>query len=313
MGTKESLIYVAGHSGMVGSALLRRLKAGGYTKIIFRTSSELDLKRQSEVEQFFLDNKPDTVFLAAAKVGGIYANNTYRAQFIYENLAIQTNVINAAFISGVKHIIFFSSSCVYPPNSAQPLKEDYLWSGLLEPTNEPYAVAKLAGMSMCRAYNQQYGTRYISVLPTNLYGENDNYHPENAHVVGALFNKFYQAKMQSDPFVTLWGTGTPCREFLYVDDAADAAIFLFENYTGEGPVNIGYGTDITIKELAAKIKNIVGYNGDIKYDSSKPNGTPRKLLDNSVITDLGWCPSISLDRGLVTTYKYYKDQLSKKL
>jgi GDP-L-fucose synthase len=306
---RDALIYVAGHRGMLGSALLRRLNAHGYTQFITRTSAELDLKNQSAVETFFQENKPDVVFLAAAKVGGIQANNTYRAQFIYENLAIQANVIHSAFSAGVKKLIFFSSSCVYPRNISQPMKEGALWSGPLEPTNEPYAVAKLAGMSMCRAYNQQYGTQYITLVPTNLYGENDNYHPDNAHVVGALINKFHQAKQHDLPYVTLWGTGKPMRELMNVDDAADAAIFTLENGIGEGPFNVGYGTDIEIKDLAELIKGIVGYQGDIQFDSSKPDGMLRKLLDSSALFGRGWLPKITLEHGLVKTYRLYQTQL----
>lgn len=308
---KDALIYVAGHRGMLGSALVRRLTACGYKNLIFITSTELDLKKQVDVETFFSVNKPDVVFLSAAKVGGIHANNTYRAQFIYENLAIQTNVIHAAFLFGVKKLIFFSSSCVYPRNTTQPMKEEYLWQGPLEPTNEPYAVAKLAGMSMCRAYNQQYGTQYITVLPTNLYGENDNYHPDNAHVVGALINKFHAAKIANSPQVTLWGTGSPRRELMYVDDAADASIYLLGNYQGTEALNIGVGTDIEIKELASIIKNVVGYKGSIQYDSTKPDGVARKLLDISKLQNLSWQPSVQLEQGLEKTYKLYQKNLEK--
>lgn len=312
MDNKDALIYVAGHRGMLGSALVRRLTANGYKNLIFKTSTELDLKKQVEVETFFSNNKPDVVFLAAAKVGGIHANNTYRGQFIYENLAIQTNVIHSAFLFGVKNLIFFSSSCVYPRNTAQPMKEGYLWQGPLEPTNEPYAVAKLAGMSMCAAYNQQYGTQYITVLPTNLYGENDCYHPDNAHVVGALINKFHAAKIANAPQVTLWGTGNPRRELMYVDDAADASIFLSENYQSTGPINIGVGSDIEIKALAVMIKNVVGYKGSIQYDKSKPDGVARKLLDIGLLQKYGWKPTVELEEGLVKTYKFYLNALYNK-
>jgi GDP-L-fucose synthase len=298
-------IYVAGHRGMLGSALVRRLQFHGYTNFITRSSQELDLRRQAGVEQFFMDERPDLVLLAAAKVGGIAANNTYRAEFIYENLAIESNVIHSAWLAGVKRLLFFSSSCVYPRATQQPMTEDRLWTGQLEPTNEPYAVAKLAGMSMCRAYNQQHGTHYFAVLPTNLYGENDNYHPENAHVVAALIHKIHKAKITNQSFVELWGTGNPRREFLYVNDAADAAIHLLENYTGEEPVNIGYGSDIEIKELAYLVRKVVGYPGEIRFDSSKPDGVPRKLLDSSVIRKLGWEPSTNLRTGLRAAYQDY--------
>lgn len=288
---------------MLGSALIRSLRRTGYSNIITRTSHELDLRRQEEVEQFFMEQRPEVVMLAAAKVGGILANNTYRADFIYDNLAIETNVIRSAWQAGVNRLIFFSSSCVYPRNTVQPMKEDNLWTGTLEPTNEPYAVAKLAGMSMCRAFNQQYGTKYFTVVPTNLYGKNDNYHPEHSHVVGALIRKFHQAKIQKQSSVELWGSGTPRREFLYVDDAANAVVYLMENYSDDSPVNVGFGSDITINELAVIISQIIGFTGDIHYDSSKPDGVPRKLLDSSRVFNLGWKPLISLRDGLKYAYE----------
>lgn len=306
---KSDRIYLAGHRGMLGSALVRRLQAHGYTNIVTRTSQELDLRRQADVEQFFKQERPALVLLAAAKVGGIGANNTFRAEFIYDNLAIETNVIQSAWMMGVKRLLFFSSSCVYPREVPQPMTEEALWTGRLETTNEPYAVAKLAGMSMCRAYNQQYGTHYFAVLPTNLYGENDNYHPEKSHVVGGLIQKFHRAKSGNLPFVELWGTGTPRREFLYVDDAADAAIHLLEHYRGDGLVNVGYGTDIKISELAQAVSEVVGYSGEIRYDSTKPDGVLRKLLDSSAIRTLGWAPTTSLEVGLRKAYHYYLNQI----
>lgn len=309
MQNKSERIYVAGHQGMLGSALVRRLQAHGYTNIVTRSSQELDLRRQVEVEGFFNQEKPSLVMLAAAKVGGIAANITYRAEFIYDNLTIETNVLHSAWKAGVRRLLFFSSSCVYPREASQPMSEGALWSGRLEPTNEPYAVAKLAGMSMCRAYNQQYDTQYISVLPTNLYGENDNYTPEKSHVVGGLMQKFHHAKCMHLPFVELWGTGTSRREFLYVDDAADAAIHLHEHYRGDGPVNVGYGTDIEIRELAYAVREVVGYMGEIHYDSTKPDGMSRKLLDSSTILALGWAPSTPLNVGLRKAYNAYLDQL----
>ena len=302
---KSVKVYVSGHRGMLGSSLVRRLKFHGYSNIITQTKQQLDLRRQSDIENFFTQEKPDLVLLAAAKVGGILANTTYRAEFIFDNLTIETNVINSAWQVGVKRLVFFSSSCVYPRESMQPMAESMLWTGRLEPTNEPYAVAKLAGMSMCRAYSEQYGTQYFSVIPSNLYGENDNYDPENAHVVGALVQKFHIAKTEDRPFVELWGTGSPRREFLYVDDAADATIHLLKNYTDIEPVNIGYGFDMEIRELAYAVREVIGYTGDIRFDSSKPDGMPRKILDSSLILSLGWSPRISLRVGLSNAYRHY--------
>ncbi|NOY39729.1 MAG: GDP-L-fucose synthase, partial [Nitrospirae bacterium] len=294
---KSSRIYVAGHRGLVGSAIVRRLQSEGYTDIITRTHSELDLVRQVEVEEFFKKERPEYVFLAAAKVGGIVANNTYPAEFIYTNLMIQTCILHAAYLSGVKKLVFLGSSCIYPKFAPQPMKEEYLLTGELEPTNEPYAVAKIAGIKMCQAYNRQYGTSFISVMPTNLYGPNDNFDLENSHVLPAMIRKFHEAKAidsNSKP-VVLWGTGSPRREFLHVDDLADACLFLMENYDinpGIDPalINIGTGKDITIKELAGLIKETVGFNGSITWDTTRPDGTPRKLLDVTKLKSLGWEP-----------------------
>ncbi len=302
---KDAKIYVAGHSGMVGSAVSRCLNAHGFNNLVLRTSKELDLTRQVDVEQFFFETKPEVVFLAAARVGGIMANNTYRAEFIYTNILIQSNVIHSAWKAGAQKLLFFSSSCVYPRECAQPMKERYLWSGRLEPTNEPYAVAKLAGMSMCRAYNEQYGTRFISVLPTNLYGPFDNYDPEQSHVMAALIDKFHRAKIEKNPAVTLWGTGAPRRELMYVDDAADGALFLMQNYVGNEPVNIGLGEDLSIRELAEAVRDIIGYKGDILFDTSKPDGVPRKLIDMSNLHHMGWKAQTPLKRGLTMAYDWY--------
>lgn len=306
---KKSPVYVAGHNGMVGSALVRRLVEEGFEQIITRSSSELDLRRQHDVEVFFNEVRPETVFVAAARVGGIHANNTYRAEFIYDNLAIELNLINSAWRTGVKNLIFLSSSCVYPRMAAQPMSEDMLWTGKPEPTNEPYAVAKLAGMSLCQAYNDQYGTRYLSMLPTNLYGKNDDYGPENSHVIAALINKFHRGKVEQQPSVSIWGTGTPRREFLHVDDAVDAIFFLLDRYENTAPINIGCGCDVDIATLAKMIGDIVGYEGEIQYDTSKQDGAPRKLLDSSQLTQLGWKPSISLEDGLKFAYQDFMENL----
>lgn len=299
-------IYVAGHGGMVGSAIVRKLKAKGYQKLIMRTSQELDLTRQVDVEHFIHQVQPDVIFIAAAKVGGILANKTYRAEFIYTNVMIQNNIIHSAWKSGVKRLIFFSSSCVYPRECPQPMKEEHLWTGHLEQTNKPYAVAKLAGMAMCEAYNEQYGTSYCSLIPTNLYGENDNYEPQQSHVVAALIQKFHSAKVADESCVTLWGTGTPRRELMYVDDAADAAIFLMEHYSGNEAFNVGLGEDISIRALAEMIGEIVGYRGEIKFDATKPDGAPRKLVDSGRIHALGWRASTPLREGLMMAYSFYK-------
>jgi GDP-L-fucose synthase len=295
---KSDKIYIAGHRGMVGSAILRRLYAEGYTNLVFRKSAELDLRNQADVLNFFRKERPDVVFLAAAKVGGIVANNLYRADFIYENLMIQTNVIHAAHVSRVQKLMFLGSSCIYPKLAPQPMKEEYLLTGLLEATNEPYAIAKIAGIKMCDAYRAQYGSNFISVMPTNLYGPNDNYDLQNSHVLPALIRKFITAKKSNAPSVTLWGTGTPKREFLHADDLADACLFLMENYNQEGLVNIGVGEDVSILELAQMVQQIVGFQGDILLDKSKPDGTPRKLMDVSKLHSMGWKAKIDLKEGI---------------
>jgi GDP-L-fucose synthase len=298
-------IYVAGHAGMVGSAMVRTLKKHGYENIVARSSRELDLTRQQHVEDFLLAERPDCVILAAARVGGILANATYRAEFIQANLQIQTNVIDGAWKAGVRQLLFFSSSCVYPRACPQPMKEDHLWTGPLEPTNEPYAVAKLAGMSMCRAYNDQYGTRYVSVVPTNLYGPDDNYDPAQSHVMAALIRNFHTAKLASSPSVTLWGTGQPRRELMYVDDAAEAALTILDTYPGNDFLNVGTGHDHTIHELAKLVSAVVGYRGAIEFDTTKPDGAPRKTLDTSRMTALGWRPAVSLEQGIALAYEWY--------
>ncbi len=295
-------IYIAGHRGMVGSAIWRRLEREGFKNIIGRPSAELDLKDQRAVRAFFEKERPDYVFLAAAKVGGILANNVYRAEFLYDNLMIQSNTIEAAYRSGVKKLMFLGSSCIYPKLAPQPLKEDYLLTGLLEPTNEPYAIAKIAGIKLCDAYRSQYGANFISVMPTNLYGPNDNYDLNSSHVLPALIRKFHEAAVNGDPVVTLWGSGKPRREFLHADDLADACLFLMQEYNEPGLVNIGVGEDIEIKELALLISRIAGYTGKIVHDLEKPDGTPRKLMDVSKLHSLGWKASISLEEGLRRTY-----------
>lgn len=300
---KKSRIYVAGHRGMVGSALLRKLQKEGFENIITRTSSELDLTRQYDVEKFFEENRPDYVFLAAAKVGGILANNTYRADFIYKNLMIEANVIHASYLYGVKKLLFLGSSCIYPKMAPQPMKEEYLLTGPLEYTNEPYAIAKITGIKLCENYRKQYGCNFISVMPTNLYGPNDNYDLQNSHVLPALLRKFHTAKIKGLPYVEIWGTGTPKREFLHVDDLADACLFLMEKYDGDLWLNVGTGKDISIKDLALMIKEIVGYEGELKFDTTKPDGTPRKLLDVSRIHALGWKHKIELDTGIRMVYE----------
>lgn len=295
-------IYVAGHAGLVGSALVRLLQRKGFEHIITRTSSELDLRDQKQVDDFFKSEKPDYVFMAAAKVGGIMANNTYPADFIYDNLAIQNSVIHAAYVHGVKKLLFLGSSCIYPKNAPQPIHESYLMTGFLEPTNAPYAIAKIAGITMCQSYHRQYGCRFISVMPTNLYGPGDNYNLQNAHVLPALIRKFHEAKLNDAPSVTIWGTGKPRREFLHVDDAAMACYFLMQKYESPEIINIGSGMDHTIKEMALMIKDITGYNGELVFDETKPDGTPRKLLDVQKINDLGWKATIDLQEGLTSTY-----------
>jgi len=294
----------------VGSAIVRALKARGYRNLILRTSAELDLRDSAAVASFFEKERPDYVFLAAAKVGGILANSTYPAQFIYDNLMIQANVIHAAYRQAVRKLLFLGSSCIYPKHAPQPMKEEYLLTGPLEPTNEPYAVAKIAGIKLCQAYNRQYGTRFISLMPTNLYGPNDNFDLETAHVIPALIRKFDTAKEEGAPYVTVWGTGTPRREFLHVDDLAAACLFLMAHYDENEPINVGTGEDLPIAELAAMIKEVVGYRGEIVYDRSKPDGTPRKLLDVTRLRRLGWRPKIGLEEGLRDTYAWYRRHLA---
>lgn len=294
---------------MVGSALVRRLQQAGFEHFITATSNELDLRDQTQVRTFFEKHKPDYVFLAAAKVGGIVANNTYRAEFLYDNLMIESNVIDAAYRNGVEKLMFLGSSCIYPKMAPQPLKEEYLLTGLLEPTNEPYAIAKIAGIKLCDSYRAQYGSNFISVMPTNLYGPNDNYHPQNSHVLPALIRKFHEAKRDQLPFVTMWGSGSPLREFLHVDDLADACYFLMENYNEPGLVNIGVGHDLSILDLARLVQGIVGYEGTIENDLSKPDGTPRKLMDVSKLHQLGWQAKIDLETGIREVYEAVKDQL----
>lgn len=300
-------IYIAGHRGMVGSAILRQLTAEGFTNFVLKTSSELDLRNQQAVAIFFEQEKPDYVFLAAAKVGGIIANNTYRGDFIYENLMIQNNVIHQSYLNNVKKLMFLGSSCIYPKMAPQPLKEEYMLTGELEPTNEPYAIAKIAGIKMCDAYRDQFGCNFISVMPTNLYGPNDNYDLKNSHVLPAMLRKFITAKKNNDPTVTIWGTGSPKREFLHADDLAEACLFLMKNYNDKGLVNIGIGDDISILDLAILVKNIVGYEGDILTDTTKPDGTPRKLMDVSKLNSLGWKAKITLEQGIRKVYNEIKD------
>lgn len=307
---KEAKIFVAGHRGMVGSAMVRRLERAGFNNIITRTSSQLNLTNQAAVADFFASEKPEYVVLAAAKVGGIMANNTYRGQFIYENLMIQNNVIHQSYVNGVKKLLFLGSSCIYPKMAPQPLKEDYLLTGTLEHTNEPYAIAKIAGIKMCEAYRSQYGCNFISAMPTNLYGPNDNYDLHNSHVLPALIRKFHTAKVNQDKSVVIWGTGAPRREFLHVDDLADACYYLLEHYDGEQLVNVGSGVDVTIFELANLVKQIVGFNGEIELDPSKPDGTPRKLMDVSKLEKVGWKYKISLEEGIGSVYK---EVLEKKI
>jgi GDP-L-fucose synthase len=295
-------IYIAGHRGMVGSAITRKLKKEGFTNLVTRTSAELDLKNQAAVQAFFEKERPEYVFLAAAKVGGIMANNVYRGEFLYDNLMIQSNTIDAAYRSGVKKLMFLGSSCIYPKLAPQPLKEEYVLTGPLETTNEPYAIAKIAGIKLCDAYRAQYGCNFVSVMPTNLYGPNDNYDLDSSHVLPALIRKFYEAKTTGEPTVILWGSGKPRREFLHADDLADACYFLMQRYNEPGLVNIGTGEDLEIKELALLIKDIAGYGGEIRHDLDKPDGTPRKLMDVSKLHHLGWKASIGLEQGLRQVY-----------
>lgn len=307
-------IYVAGHRGLVGSAIMRRLATGGYANAVTRTHSELDLTDQSAVEAFFKSERPEYVFLAAAKVGGIHANNTYRADFIYQNLMMESNIINASHKHGVKKLMFLGSSCIYPKHAPQPMKEEHLLTGLLEPTNEPYAIAKIAGIKMCGAYNRQYGTNFMSVMPTNLYGLGDNYDLQNSHVLPALIRKMHEAKLQNAKEVVVWGTGTPKREFLYSEDLADACVFLMEKYNASDIgefINIGSGKEITIRELAELVAGVVGFNGHLAFDTSKPDGTPRKLLDVSRLHALGWKPKTEFREGIARAYADYLQNVAK--
>lgn len=304
----DSRVYIAGHRGLVGSAILRRLRTAGYTDIICRTHAELDLIDQQAVNVFFERERPEYIFLAAAKVGGIHANNTYRAEFIYQNLMIESNIIHAAFRNGAKKLMFLGSSCIYPKHAPQPMKEEYLLTGLLEPTNEPYAIAKIAGIKMCDAYNRQYGSNFMCVMPTNLYGPGDNYDPNNSHVLPALIRRMHEAKVQGAKEVVVWGSGTPKREFLYSDDLGDACVYLMEKYNAADVgefVNVGIGEEISIEELAELVANVVGFNGKLVFDNSKPDGTPRKLLDVSRLQKLGWRARTRLQEGLIRAYEDY--------
>lgn len=299
-------IYVAGHNGLVGSAIVRTLKNQGYSNLVLKSSKELDLCRQADVEAFFEATKPDYVFLAAAKVGGIHANNTYRASFLYDNMMIEANVIHSAYQTGVKKLLFLGSSCIYPKLAPQPMQEESLLSGSLEPTNEPYAIAKIAGLKLCENYCRQYGVNFISAMPTNLYGLNDNFDLANSHVLPALMRKFHEAKLTQQPTVEVWGSGSPLREFLYVDDLAEGLLFLMDHYDGIDFINLGSGKEVSIKELAITLKDVIGYNGDIVFDSSKPDGTPRKLMDVSKLSALGWQAQTSLKDGIAKTYDWFQ-------
>jgi GDP-L-fucose synthase len=306
----QDKVYVAGHRGMVGSAIKRKLESEGFTNLLYKTSDELDLRNQEHVHAFFEEEKPAFVFLAAAKVGGIMANDTFRADFLYENLMIESNIIHASWKTGVKKLMFLGSSCIYPRMAPQPLKEEYLLTGLLEHTNEPYAIAKIAGIKLCDAFRAQYGCNYISVMPTNLYGPNDNYDLKNSHVLPALIRKMHEAKINNEPFVTIWGSGEPKREFLHVDDLAEACVYLMDHFDGAGLVNVGTGTDLSILELTKLVARIVGYTGGIQKDTSKPDGTPRKLMDVSKINAMGWKARISLEEGIGRVYEDYKKKLA---
>lgn len=308
----DAKIYVAGHRGMVGSAILRNLQKRGYHNFVLRTHKELDLTSQASVADFFATEKPEYVFLAAAKVGGIVANSTFPAQFFYENTMIQTNVIHSAYMSGVKKLMFLGSSCIYPKMAAQPMREDALLTGLLEPTNEAYAMAKIGGIKMCDYYRAQYGCDFVSVMPTNLYGSGDNYDLQTSHVLPALIRKFHEAKLGGLQEVVLWGTGSPLREFLHADDMADATVFCMLNYSDYGQVNVGSSSELSIRELAQKVQNIVGYQGSVVWDESKPDGTPRKLMDSSKLRAMGWKPSIPLNKGLELVYKLFKATYEKQ-
>jgi GDP-L-fucose synthase len=302
---KSSKIFVAGHRGMVGSAIVRNLLSNGYTNIITRTSSELDLRNQAAVNDFFASEKPEYVILAAARVGGIVANNTFRAEFLYENLMIESNIIHYSYIHHVKKLLFLGSSCIYPKLAPQPLKEEYLLTGLLEHTNEPYAIAKIAGIKLCEAYRDQYGCNFISAMPTNMYGQGDNYHLQNSHVIPALLRKFHEAKKSGSSFTEIWGTGKPFREFMYVDDLADACLFLMHNYNEREFINVGSGEEVTIAELANAVQQVVGFEGETIFDTTKPDGTPRKLMDSTKLHSLGWQHKTSLQDGLKKAYQFF--------
>jgi GDP-L-fucose synthase len=308
----NSKIFVAGHRGMVGAAIVRALKNEGHTNIITRTSKELELRSQAAVGDFFAKERPDYVFVAAAKVGGILANNTYRAEFLYDNLMIEANIIHAAYAAGVKKMLFLGSSCIYPKLAPQPLKEEYLLTGLLEPTNEPYAIAKIAGIKLCEAYRDQYGCNFISAMPTNLYGQGDNYHLQNSHVIPALLRKFHEAKTSGAAYTEIWGSGSPLREFMFVDDLADACMFLMKEYNDKLFVNIGTGEEITIKDLALLLKDVTAYTGEIKFDATKPDGTPRKLMDSSRLHAMGWKHKTSLREGLEKAYGFFQKEIGGK-
>lgn len=303
---KNTKIFIAGHRGLVGSAIVRTLQKEGFTNLVLKTRQELNLLDQRAVREFFEQEKPDYVFLAAAKVGGIMANKIHPADFIYENLTIETNIIHSAYLTNTKKLLFLGSSCIYPKLCPQPIKEEYLMTGPLEPTNQAYALAKIAGIMLCQSYNEQYGTNFISLMPTNLYGPNDNFDLKNSHVLPAMIRKFHEAKMNEVPAVSLWGTGSALREFLHVDDLANASVFLMQNYNNSAIINVGTGEDVTIKELAEKIKQVVGYRGDIIWDTTKPDGTPRKLLDVSKLNSHGWKHTITLDEGIASTYEWFK-------
>lgn len=308
---KAARIYVAGHRGMVGSAIVRRLRAGGYGNIVVRTHGELDLVDQAATRRFFEEQKPDYVFLAAARVGGIQANNTYRAEFIYRNLMMEANIVDAAYQAGTKRMLFLGSSCIYPRDCPQPIREDHLLTGVLEQTNEPYAIAKIAGIKLCESYNRQYGTRYVSAMPTNLYGPNDNYDLANSHVLPALIRKAHEARLRGDRHLVVWGSGKPMREFLYVDDMADACVFLMERNIDDGLFNVGTGVDVTIRELAETVMNVVGFKGEIVFDANKPDGTPRKLLNVDRLATLGWKAKTSLHEGIGLAYRDFLQRYEK--
>ncbi len=308
---KDAVIYIAGHAGLVGSAIVRLLTDKGYTNLICRPSSQLDLRDNAAVTDFFEKEKPEYIFMAAAKVGGIMANNTYPADFIYDNLAIQNNIVHQSYLHGVKKLLFLGSSCIYPKNAAQPIKEEYLLTGFLEPTNDAYAIAKIAGIKMCQSYHKQHGCNFISVMPTNLFGQGDHYNLQNSHVLPALIRKFHEAKVNGDATVTIWGTGTPRREFLHVDDAAAACLFLIEHYNEPEIVNVGSGKDDSIEQIARIIQNITGYEGELVFDTSKPDGTMRKMLDVNKINGLGWHPAIGLEEGIRNTYKDFVENYKK--